>query len=175
MRLLTLGTVLLVLAGCEDSSKFAPPCPQAAILADASDLVRYRAASASSPTGRDITDMILDGRITGIAGKCSAGEHSTTKVVTNITMDISRGPAATGRLAQITYFIAVAKGQDILDKQAYPVQVEFPANIDIVHVRSQDVVLNLPTDAKVSGAAYSVLAGFQLTPEELAANRARHP
>ena len=113
------------------------------------------------------------GAITGIGGKCSAGRHGRERVSMTVALDLMRGPAAVGRGADLTYFVAVARGQDILDKQDFPVHTEFPANTDVVHVTSAEVVMNLPTTRNESGAAYTVLAGFQLSPAELAANRAR--
>ena len=164
---------VIVLTGCGETSRFAPPCPQTAILSDAADLVRYRVpGGGTASSGRDITDMVLDGRITGISGKCSAGDQGE-RVSMGVTLDLNRGPAASGRAVDLTYFVAVARGQDILDKQVFPLHVEFPANTDVVHVTTGQIVMNLPTTRAMSGAAFTVLTGFQLTPQELAANRSR--
>jgi len=67
----------------------------------------------------------------------------------------------------------VTENGNILDKQVYHSPVVFPPNIDQVTLTSQIVHMVFPVSSTKSGAAYTVLAGFQLTPEELAYNR-RH-
>src|SRR6187397_768886 len=76
-RLLWRGSAILFapllagLAGCGggDLNAFPPACPRAAILGDAADLTRYRPEHAGQG-GQDLTDMVFDGRITGVSGKC---------------------------------------------------------------------------------------------------------
>lgn len=161
-----------LLAGCggSDSTAAAPACPAAAILGDAADMSRYRG------TGHDLTDLVIDGRIAGLAGACRREADGTllhTEV--SVRMDLSRGPAATGRTASLAYFVAVTEGDQILDKRVIPLRVEFPANADRIHLEGERLELALPTPPGKSGASYQVLVGFQLTPEDLAFNRARGP
>lgn len=160
--------LLLALCGCGGSEQFAPDCPRAAILGDAADLTRYRS---QAPGPHDITDMVLSGRLTGISGACSQGSHNTLKTTIRVSLSLTRGPAAQGRTADVAYFIAVARGQNILDKQVYPVHAEFPPNTDAVNLTGQEVQLAIPTPPGLSGPAYTVLTGFQLSPAELATNR----
>ena len=71
-RLSLAALALPLLSGCGGGGEqFPPVCPRPAILRDAADLSRYRG------TGRDITDSILEGRITGIVRQLQAGraEH----------------------------------------------------------------------------------------------------
>jgi hypothetical protein len=164
-----LAVLLLTLAGCggSDLPKFAPACPQTGILRDGADLTRFRA------NGTDLTDMVLDGRITGLSGKCSLDDPTHLHTVISVSMDLTRGPAALGRQADVTYFLSVSRGDTILDKADYTFNVNFPNNSDRVRLVGDQIDLVLPVDAKLSGAAYSVLVGFQLTPEQLAFNRRR--
>ncbi len=55
---------LLLLPGCggNSSEQFAPPCPVPSIPRDFGDLHRFRG------NGRDMTDSVLEGRITGLDG-----------------------------------------------------------------------------------------------------------
>jgi hypothetical protein len=71
----------------------------------------------------------------------------------------------------VPYFLAVLEGGQILDKKIYPAHIVFPANTDQVTWNSEGVHMVFPVSATKSGAAYTVLAGFQLTPDELAVNR----
>jgi hypothetical protein len=165
--------VLLIggLAACTpDVDQFAPACPQAGILPGGGDLTRWRG------NGRDITDQVLQARVTGVKGECGRGSEGRLRATVSVQMTLNRGPAAPGRTADVTYFVAVAEGGQILDKQDYPLHVQFPPNTDRVDVTGDDVTLLLPVSQKKSGAAYTVWAGFQLTPQELQGNlAARQP
>lgn len=170
MRLpLCLCAALLGLSGCGAGTvdAFAPACPGAAIVKDAADMSRYRGA------GRDLTDSVVEGRITGIKGSCKRDGADT--VVTNIQVgiELTRGPAAPGRQAALAYFVAVLDGERILDKQVFPLRAEFPPNADLLRLAGDDVELRLPVQENKTAAAYRIQVGFQLTPEELESNRQR--
>ena len=159
---------LPLLAGCGGSTDaFAPPCPAVAIVRDAADLQRYRGA------GRDLTDAVLSGRITGINGSCKRDGAETVVTTVQVGIELQRGPAAPGRQAGTSYFVAVLDGDRILDKQVFNLRAEFPANADRLRLSGDDVELRLPVTASKTAAAYRVQVGFQLTPAELEANRRR--
>ena len=159
------------LTGCAGSNqpRFAPPGPMTGILRDGADMTRFR------PGGTDLTVLVVDGRITGLGGKCSLDDPTHLHTVISVSMDLTRGPAALNRQADVTYFISVAKGDAILDKKDYTFNVNFPRNSERLRLKGDQIDLILPVNDKVSGAAYSVLVGFQLTPEQLAFNRKRGP
>jgi len=167
----TLGpcAALLALAGCGSGTEdaFAPACPGAAIVRDAADLSRYRGA------GRDLTDTVIEGRITGINGNCKRDGADTVVTTVQVGMELMRGPAAPGRRAELAYFVAVLDGDRILDKQVFPLRAEFPANADRLRLTGDDVELRLKVKPDKTAAAYRIQVGFQLTPEELELNRQR--
>ena len=76
-----------------------------------------------------------------------------------------------GREADVAVFLAVAEGQTVRDKKVYPVHVLFPPNVDRLLISSGDINLDLPVSKQKSGASYGIIAGFQLSPDELAVNR----
>jgi hypothetical protein len=161
----------LALASCSffnvPTEKFAPACPKTAILSDAADLNRFTRG------GHDLTDMVIAGRITGLSGKCASDDPEHLRTTISVGMDLTRGPAAKGQAIDVQYFVAVADGEKILTKQDYILHVGFARNSDRVRLTGDEVELVLPVTKEKSGAAYSVLVGFQLTPDELAFNRAR--
>jgi hypothetical protein len=152
------------------SSTFPPACPRAAIVGDAADLTRYR-----SQGGQDLTDMVFDGRITDVSGQCVRGDDDTLDLTLTVGFDLMRGPAMRGRAEEVPFFVAVAQGQRILNKQIYRLPANFAANTDRLRLSSDEVNIHLPLEANKSGAAYDVLVGFQLSPDELALNRRRGP
>ena len=166
LLLILLATLL---AGCGSSTKdsFAPACPRAAILGDAADLTRYRDGG-----GRDLTDLVLAGRVLGLSGECQPGD--TPRQLASsllVSFQLTRGPAMTRRDADLSIFVAVSDGDQILDKKLFPVHVVFPSNIDTIRLTTDAIAMVLPISREKSGAAYTLTAGFQLTPEELAQNR----
>jgi hypothetical protein len=146
---------------------FAPVCPTTGILRDAADLTRFRG------TGTDLTDTVIDGRITGLAGKCMLDDRTHLHTVISVSMDLTRGPANTTRTDDVAYFVAVAQGDTILDKRTFVLPIGFARNVEQIRLTGDPVNIVLPVDAKTSGAAYRILVGFQLTPQELAFNRSR--
>lgn len=168
-----LATALALLASCgPGKDEFAPVCPVASPLWQAADLVRYRDESAAA--NEDVRDMILTGHIVAIPAKCQPGDKPNQLAAdVSITIQLTRGPAMQGRDADVPLFLAVAEGDRILDKQVFPQHFVFPSGLDQVTWNSNPVHLVFPISASKTGAAYTVLAGFQLTPAELALNRAR--
>ena len=166
-----LGLLLLAavgLAGCGPTlPRFPPACPVTGILRDGADMTRFRG------NGTDLTDMVVDGRITGVSGKCALDDLTHLHTVISVSMNLTRGPAAEGRQADVTYFVSVSRGDTILDKRDYTLNVGFPRNSERVRLTGDQIDLVLPVSSSLSGSAYSVLVGFQLTPEQLAFNRRR--
>ncbi len=163
-------TVAVSVAACSNSTeKFPPACPSLAVLRDAADLTRYAAAD------RDLSDLALDARITAVPAKCERGEPGKVKATLSVAVEVTRGPAATGRRADVPYFVGVTEGTRVLDEQDYTIGVTFPPNVDRIRATGSDVVLKLPVSREKSAAAYSIYVGFRLSPEELALNRQRGP
>ena len=166
------GAILpvLLLAGCgdDDPNAFPPVCAKVAILHDAADL------TVDTPRGHDLTDLIVDGRITRLGGHCKAGkDNATLDTDVVVSMDLTRGPALKTASTTVPWFVAVARGEQILDKHVFNLPVTFPPNTDGVSVTTDPVLLHLPTTHGLSGQSYHIIVGFQVTPDELALNRQR--
>jgi hypothetical protein len=168
--LLSLAATAAVLGGCGASGdQFPPPCPAAAILGDAADLTRYRGA------GQDLTDMVLSGRITGLSGSCKRTSQGAVVLTTvKVTLELTRGPAAPGRTVNAAYFVALTRGETILAKQVFPLSAEFAPNAERVRLTGDEVEVPVPNRGSEGAAAYRILVGFELTPQELATNRRRN-
>ena len=164
------SAVLTALSACSSGGKFAPACPTFAILADAADLTRYNGR------GQDLTDLVLDGRITGGSVQCKEGDDpGSVDTTVTISLDVTRGPAAQGRTADLSYFVAVARNGEILNKKVYPLRANFPGNTDRLRLAGDEIQLLLPIPKGLSAAAFTVLIGFQLDETELQLNRTRSP
>lgn len=163
---LSLATLLL---GCgPGKNQFAPTCPAPKLVPALADVNRY----AHAGPAHDITDQVLSGRITAINVTCQPGDDTNVLATrVNIGLTVSRGPSMQGRDADIPVFLAITIGTDIRDKRIFPVHVTFPPNVDTIPITSPDIDLSVPVTSSVTGASYTVIAGFQLTPAELSANQ----
>jgi hypothetical protein len=171
-RLACLMLLAVLGNGCTDPNSFAPSCPVSAILPDTGDITRWRPGAPA--TTRDLTDLVLSGRLTAVKAECFAGtKPDSIRAKVQVQLALNRGPAAPGRTADVAYFVAVTRGDAILDKAVYPLHVTFPPNTDSITLVGSEVNMVIPTPKGVSGPDYTVAFGFQLTPEELAANRAQ--
>lgn len=169
-----MGGALLLLAGCGGGGalpQMTAPCPRVAILADAADLTRFRAGG-----GRDLTAMELNASVAGFQARCDyAPGGAGLDVTLTPGFTAERGPAATGRAAEIPYMVAVAEGENrILARQAYTMRVSFPANVSRIRSTGEEVTIRIPGSPQ-EAARKQVWLGFVLSPEELALNRERGP
>ncbi|HTW69057.1 MAG TPA: hypothetical protein VME47_04145 [Acetobacteraceae bacterium] len=165
-----LGAPLLMSACAPDANQFPPACPGTALLGPTADVAIYRPGT----KGQDLTALMLAGRMETIQGKCQPGEKKGTVAATVVVGAVlTRGPAMPGNEARVPIFIAVTQGDRILDKRIYAVDAVFPSNVDRVTVSTPPVNMVLPVTPTKSAAAYVIMAGFQLTRDQLAANRAR--
>ena len=161
--------LLLSVVGCAPNrGAFAPVCPTPRLIPALADVTRY---AGPGPT-HDITDMVLQARVVAVNGSCEPGDDkSKLPAKVQISISIQRGPAMQGRNADIPVFLAVTENDAIRDKKVFPLHLMFPSNVDRLTVTSPEIDMDLPVSSDKSGGAYSIIAGFQLSPEELAINR----
>ncbi len=160
---------MLPLTGCGPSrNAFAPVCPTARLIPELADMTRY----AGPGPAHDLTDLVIQARVTAVNGKCTASDDPGVLPATvQVSIAVQRGPAMRGREADVPVFLAVTEGQTVRDKKLFPVHITFPPNVDRLTATSADIDLDLPVSPDKSGASYGIIAGFQLSPEELAVNR----
>jgi hypothetical protein len=162
------ATLLPLLADCGPTrNQFPPVCPNQAILGDAANLSVYR-PSANQGHARDLIDLVISGRIVSIHGTCQPGENSRQlAVAVAVNVELTRGPAMQGNGVTVPLFVAVTEGDTVLDKHGYLMHATFPSNVDRITLTPGELDLTLPVSSTKSGDAYTLLAGFQLTPEQL--------
>ncbi len=160
LRAALLALPLLAL-GCSQDIRYAPSCPQMAILSDGADLIRFNGP------GRDLTDRVLEARIQRVDASCEPGRRSTVVAHIKVWFDITRGPASKTRNAQVPYFIAVTRDGQVVDHRAYTVNAAFGANVDLARVGGDDLDLTFPARQGQGAENYKIYVSLQLTPEEL--------
>jgi hypothetical protein len=170
-RAAALSLIAFALAACStERNRFAPACPVPGLVKPLVELTRYRGGS------RDIRDLVVRARIIDITGTCEPGEDPTTVVTTaQVVVDVSRGPALQGDAIDLPVFVAVTDAGAIRDKTLFWLPVTFEHNVDTARAAGKEIRMEIPVTAEKSGAAYGIIAGFQLTPEEIAAWRRDNP
>ncbi len=160
----------LVLSGCDSMSrlkgKVAPPCPPVYIMSDAAKITKYRSGG-----GRDLTDVEMEGEVVAFKGGCVYDDKGG-EVSLQLGFELRRGPAAKGRTLDVTYFVAVPKFYPAPEaKGVFTFPVTFPDTADRIRVTDEEVTMRLPVRTKELIDNYEIYIGFQLSSEELEANR----
>jgi hypothetical protein len=149
-------------------------CPRITILADGADLTQYQAGAPA-----DLTTMVVDARIAGFDATCDYASRDRRALDVRVTprFQLERGPASGGRALEVPWFVALSDASDaeVLDRQAFTTRAALAANLPRATTTGQTARLRLPIGDGVSASNYVVRLSFQLTPDQLAQNRARGP
>jgi hypothetical protein len=143
--------------------QFAPACPTPGLVRPLTELSRYRGSST------DLRELVIRARIVDITGNCEPGDNANTVVThAQVMIEATRGPAMQGDAIQLPVFVAVTDSGTIYDKTLFWLPVTFTQNIDTARASGKEVRMEIPVTAQKSAAAFGIIAGFQLTPEEVA-------
>lgn len=173
MKALLPLALLLLAAGCAPTriEDRLVSCPQLSLPADVADLTRHLPGAPP-----DLSTLVLDVRVSAVDGDCRRGRRDqSVETAIGLRMQVDRGPAATARVAQIPWFIAVLDGERVLSRQTYTMPVAFAPNTTRAEVATQRVDVSFPVTPGRRVQDLRVLVGLLLTPEELELNRRRGP
>jgi hypothetical protein len=172
----TLGTtalllIALALASCTaPKGQFAPACPVPGLVRPLAELSRYRGSSS------DLRELVVRARVADVTGNCEPGDNPNTVVThVQVMIEATRGPSMQGDSIQLPVFIAVTDSGTIYDKKLFWLPVTFAKNIDTARATSEEVRMEIPITQQKSAAAYGIIGGFQLSPEEVALWRRNNP
>jgi hypothetical protein len=146
--------------------QFAPACPIPGLIRPLDQMTLSRGGSPA------LRDLAVRARIVDVRGTCEPGDtRNLVNVTVHVVADATRGPGLTGNSVRLPVFVAVTDLETILDKKLFYLPVTFPPNIDTARGTGPDIQMTLPVTPSRSAATYGIVAGFQLTPGELAAAR----
>jgi hypothetical protein len=169
-RPIPLCFVPFLLAGLASCSDAPPPpmfCPQVAVLQQAKTVTEFL------PGLNDVAGQITTAQITGVAGACvTAHKNRTLRVTFRAGFVASNGPANQGAALQLPYFVALSRGDQIIQKQNYTIALHFNGNASTTVATSKPVTVEFGNVADTKDV--EVLIGFQMTPEQLS-YAATHP
>jgi hypothetical protein len=140
-------------------------CPKAEVLADARSVVQFKEG-----TGRDLTDIQYQAQVNQLQSRCKNRGESEASIDITASFTAWLGPAAPGHTLSLPYFVAVTRGDDILSKENFTVDIGFEKEARQTTVAAE--VKRLPISLERGEQPVEVVVGIQLTPEQVAYNRA---
>ncbi len=156
------------LFGADANTANAGPCPLLGVLYDASRLVEFKGAE------ERYANVAYTGEMRGVRGLCRYTGANPIEMSLEIDMAFGKGPAAEGSSRTYRYWVAVTRANMApIEKQYFDLTVNFPREQDRMAGSEviRRVVIPRANDT-VSGANFEILVGFELTPEQIAFNRA---
>jgi hypothetical protein len=170
---LVLAGALFLLGGCSVFSKPlpAPPCPRVSLVPDVAETVGYR-----DGPGRDLTDIRYRAAIADAKGDCDYRRETLTANLTVVLL-AERGPALADREpADFDYFVALIDPErHIVSKSVLKGRVVFPSGQNRASFPDEITIGPVRLPSRDVGPDYTILLGFQLTPEQLEQNRRQGP
>lgn len=156
----------LLLAGCFGSTSAETlTCPSTAATPG------LDVAPLFSGPGRTRDDIATAARILTVKDSCSE-EKGGIRADVIVTFSVVRGSPQVQN-PQFTYFVAVVDGgSNILSEQRFGLVAHFAGNETFV-ATTDNITVHLPVKRVGAGADYGIVAGFQLTPDQIQFNNAQ--
>jgi len=154
--------------GRDASEPNAGPCPLLGVLYDSSRLVEFKGAE------ERLANVAFTAEMRGVRGLCRYTGANPIELNLEIDMAFGKGPAAEGSSRVYRYWVAVTRANMApIEKQYFDITVNFPRGEDRMSGSDtiQRIVIPRANDT-VSGANFEILVGFELTPDQIAFNRA---
>jgi hypothetical protein len=145
----------------------AGPCPFVKVLYDAARYVELK------DNVEKFSAVGYTGEIQNLSSVCQYKGTDPIHVQMEVLFELGRGPEAEGASKTYRYWVAVTdRNRDVIDKTYFNLPVSFPAGQDRVIYTDTLKGITIPrASAKVSGANFEVLVGFDVTPDMVAFNR----
>jgi hypothetical protein len=145
----------------------AGPCPFVKVLYDAARYIDFKDDVEASAAVR------YTGEIQNVSSVCAYKSDDPIVVKARVLFEFGRGPRAESHSHTYRYWVAVTdRNHAVIDKSTFSLPVSFPNGKDRTVVTQDIGRIVIPRkDAKVSGANFEVLVGFEVTPKMAAFNR----
>jgi hypothetical protein len=145
----------------------AGPCPFVKVLYDAARYVPFK------NNIEDYANVGYTGEIEDVVSDCAYAGDQPITLKAKVRFELGRGPTATGRENTYHYWVAVTdRNHAVLDKVYFNMPITFPTGTDrVTHTETLNRIVIPRKDARVSGANFEVLVGFDVTPQMAAFNR----
>lgn len=159
-----LAGLALVISACTQTRQAI--CPRVAILAQAAKLTKF------APGQETPQNVEWAGEMTGIKVKCSYTDSNYRTMEADVTVDmiLRKGPAMRGDTVSFNYFVVVTDRRgNVLNKRVFPSTVSLGGANAVTRSEISWQLYDL--QRSLSGAAYEIWVGYQLTQNQLQYNR----
>lgn len=122
-------------------------------------------------SGRTRDDVAAAARMIAVKDTCKE-EKGGIRVDVAVTFSVVRGSPKVQN-PQFTYLVAVVNsGSNILNEQRFGLAAHFAGNESFI-ATTDNITVHLPVKRVSAGANYGIVAGFQLTPDQIQFNNAQ--
>lgn len=164
-RFAVLGLCLLMLAGCNTAK--VNVCPVAVILADAGQMAVFRQGATQDLSGEAYRVMLTGARTSCDINKKTGETNSTFTVSFRAT----RAPSADGAEYSVPYFVAVTRGDQLIEKRILTVRFSFAPGASAATFDESPDDFDIHMENGHFPYEYQLMAGFQMTPDQVAYNK----
>lgn len=163
---LAAASISLLLQACGGEERFSQRiCPRVQVLEYADRLTEF-----AQGAGRDLTDVVLRGRLVNFDGECNV-EDDRVELDLTVEFLLERGPANRRREGRFAYFVAIPEFHPAeRGKRVFPVEMKFESGVNRVLYRDE-VSIGIPLTGQRRATDFNVFMGFQLDREQLGFNR----
>lgn len=163
------GILAASLAGCSSEVKNAT-CPTMTALVDASEASIFVPGSSPDPS-----NLLYRVEVTRVKGDCDVDKKLTdANVSLTVHFRATRAPSGVAVEYNVPYFVAVTEGTDrVLAKKNFLVHFEFEPGQATTEFSDTVASVDVKSKGEKKSYDYQVLAGLQLTKEQLAYNRSQ--
>ncbi|MDE1896961.1 MAG: hypothetical protein KGH91_07800, partial [Rhodospirillales bacterium] len=137
-------------------------CPKVAVLQQAQTVTLFL------PGRSDVASQISTAQLSSVSGDCVyQKKHKAGLLEVRFTSNFlaDNGPANNSQPITLPWFVAITKGNQIIEKQDYQITLKFDGNMSVAAASSKPVKIELP--AVPDSAGIQILTGFEMTPDQL--------
>ncbi len=155
------------LGSTSSSARAALTCPRLVRAAQTDTIALFGSG------GHQAKDVVVDARIRNGEVTCKK-EEGGIAVNLELNFEGERANPATADAA-LPYFVALIDPQEkVLAQNAFDITIQFVPGERVRRMPAEKITVHLPTHTPAAAGQYTVIVGFQLTPDQLAFNRARN-
>ena len=156
---------VVMLAGCNTAK--VNNCPVAVILADAGQMAVFRQGAPQDLSG-EAYRVLLTGARSGCDINKKTGETNSSF---HLDFRATRAPSADGAQYSVPYFVAVTRGDQIIEKRILTVQFNFAPGASTATFNESPDDFDIHVETGHFPYEYQLMAGFQMTPAQVDYNK----
>lgn len=164
-RFAVLGLALLALAGCNSTK--VNNCPIPVVLADASQIAVFRPGAP-----QDLSGEAYRVSLAGVSTSCDVN-RKTGETVSSMTVNFraTRAPSTDGARFTVPYFVAVTRGELIVEKRILNVTFDFAPGASTATFTQSPDDFDIHLETGHFPFEYQLMAGFQMTSAQVDYNK----